>query len=141
VPYFGGICGSVTSAYDTLLDMADLQAGETGEFRPFTTLAALQYIVPTCRWNNEKSLRVRLSVAVIYLLSLSLEKENILGNLGTLAQPQQVIHNSNSIRKHYIGYVTNVLFKKKKLNKVLFQYISLVLRGITRVTVFKTMVS
>jgi hypothetical protein len=122
--------------------MADHQAGETGEFRRFTILAALQCIGPTCRRNDEKSLRLRLSVAVIYLLSLSLEKEHILGNLGTLAQPQQVIHNSNSIRKHYIGYVTNVLFlEKKKLNKVLFQYISLVLRGITRVTVFKTMVS
>jgi hypothetical protein len=53
-----------------------------------------------------------IQLPVICLFFLSLEKENILGNLGTLAQPQ-VIHNSNSIRKHYIQYVTNVLHLKK----------------------------
>jgi hypothetical protein len=99
--------------------MADHPAGETGQFRSFIILATLQCIECTCRWNDEMSRRVRLSAAVIYLLSLSLEKENILGNLGTLAQPQQVIHNSNSIRKHYILYVTNILhLKKKKKNKI-----------------------
>jgi hypothetical protein len=104
---------------------------------PFSYSTALQ---STGRWNDDKSRRIRHSVAVIYLLLLSPEKENILGNLGTLAQPEQVIHNSNSIRKHYIQYVTNVLYLKNSTN-VLFQYISLFLRGITRVTVFKTMVS
>lgn len=104
--------------------------------RPFIVLTVLH---TNGRWNH-KSRRIRHSVAVIYLILLSLEKENILGNPGTLAQPEQLIHNSNSIRKHYIQYVTNVLYLKNSTN-VLFQYISLFLRGITRVTVFKTMVS
>lgn len=99
-------------------------------------LTALQ---STGRWNH-KSHRIRHSVSVIYLVLLSLEKENILGNPGTLAQPEQLIHNSNSIRKHCIQYVTNVLYLKNSTN-FLFQYISLFLRGITRVIVFETMVS
>jgi hypothetical protein len=61
-------------------------------------------------------------MAVIRLFFLSHEKENKLGKLGTLAQPQEAIHNSNSIPAHYIQYVTNVLYLTKSTN-VLFQYI------------------
>lgn len=74
-------------------------------------------------------------MTVILLFFFCVEKQNVLGNLGTLAQPQ-VIHNSNSIRKHYNQYVTSVLYWRKS-TRMLFQYISLFLRGITHVTVLK----